>query len=233
MNNTKTKSNIQASSIIGSPELNQRTWELPMDDNATLFLLHHANTRVMQAEQRLAEQQKQIQELESLASTDPLTGLLNRRGFEIFFNQELARAQRHNTSGSVMLLIDLDRFKEINDTYGHQAGDACLILVGECLREHIRSVDAAARIGGDEFAVLLSHTDPEKAASCVHELKHALNSLQAAWGDAILSIGASIGIKHVSDTSSYETAYHAADRALYSDKKARKEAAPPALASMA
>jgi diguanylate cyclase (GGDEF)-like protein len=139
--------------------------------------------------------------------------------------QELARTRRHNTFGSVMLLIDLDKFKEINDTHGHQAGDACLKKVAECLMKNIRNVDAAARIGGDEFAVLLSHTDPEKAANCVHQIRRALGSLQTVWQGVTLHIGASIGLKHVSDTSSFETAYLAADKALYNDKRGRKDAA--------
>ena len=162
-------------------------------------------------------------ELESLASSDALTSLLNRRGFENFFMQELARTRRHNTFGSVMLLIDLDKFKEINDTYGHQAGDACLKKVADCLLKNVRSVDAAARIGGDEFAVMLSHTDPEKAANCVHQIKRALNGLQTVWNGITIHISASVGIKHVSENSSFEIAYLAADKALYNDKKNRKQ----------
>jgi diguanylate cyclase (GGDEF)-like protein len=229
MNNQNTSStlNNEQPALIGSPDLNQRTWDLTADDQwhrhgETLILLHHANAMVRQAEQRLAEQEKKIQELESLASTDPLTGLMNRRGFENFFTQELERTRRHNTFGSVLLLIDLDKFKEINDVYGHQAGDACLKKVAECLLKNIRCVDAAARIGGDEFAVLLSHTDPEKSANCVHQIKRAINSLHADWQGIPLQISASVGIKHVSDTGSFETAYHAADKALYNDKKNRK-----------
>ena len=68
--------------------------------------------------------EKKIRELEELALTDPVTGLMNRRGFEQFFAREHARMRRHETPGSVLLLFDLDKFKEINDTHGHQAGDA-------------------------------------------------------------------------------------------------------------
>jgi len=225
MNNTNTKEPTAA--VIGSPDLNERIRDLTMDDQwhrqgETLMLLQHANARVKLAELRLAEQELRILELESLASTDPLTGLLNRRGFESFFMQELGRTRRHNTFGSVLLLIDLNKFKEINDTYGHQAGDACLKKVAECLQKHIRNVDAAARIGGDEFAVLLSHTDPEKSANCLHQLKRALNSLQVTWQETTLSLSASVGLKHVSDSSSFETAYFAADKALYNDKRSKK-----------
>lgn len=240
MNNTNTDTATKDTTpkkpaVIGGPDLNERTWELTVDDQwhrhgDTLILLHHANARVRLAESLLAEQEKKIQELESLAATDPLTGLMNRRGFENFFAQELARTQRHNTLGSVMLLIDLDKFKGINDTYGHQAGDACLKRIAECLLKNVRSVDAAARIGGDEFAVMLSHTDPDKAANCVHQIKRALNGLQTVWNGITIHISASIGLKHVSDTSSFETAYHAADRALYNDKKSKKLAGTAGIA---
>ncbi len=226
-NNANTK---EPAAVIGSPDLNERAWDLTMDDQwhrhgETLILLHHANARIKLAELRLAEKEKKIEELESLASTDPLTGLLNRRGFENFFMQELERTRRHNTFGSVLVIIDLNKFKEINDTYGHQAGDACLKKVGECLLKNIRGVDAAARIGGDEFALLLSHTDPEKSANCLHQLRRSLNSLQAVWQETTLNISASLGLRHVSDTCSFETAYHAADRALYNDKKVMKGSA--------
>ena len=238
MNNTNSKTTKKEPLVIGSPDLNQRLRDLMVDDQwhrqgETLILLHHANAQLLQAEQRLAEQAIKLQELESLASTDAMTGLLNRRGFEAFFAQELERTRRHNTFGSVLLVIDLDKFKLINDTYGHQAGDACLRQVGECLMKHIRSVDAAARIGGDEFAVLLSHTDPEKAANCVHQIRNALNGMHVTWGDITLKIGASVGLKYVSDSTNFDAAYHAADKALYNDKKARKQAAPPAQTAMA
>lgn len=240
MNNTTfttTKKNSTKPQFIGGPELNQRAAEgiAGWAQGEAMALLHQANTRLMEAEQHIAAQEKKIKELEGLAATDALTGLMNRRGFEEFFAQELERTRRHNTFGSVMLLIDLDKFKLINDTHGHLAGDECLKAVGECIKKHIRSVDSAARLGGDEFAVLLSHTDPEKAANCVHQIKQALNSLTVAWSDQWgpmqLKIGASVGIKHVFDTSSFETAYHGADKALYNDKKARKEAAAPAASS--
>jgi diguanylate cyclase (GGDEF)-like protein len=227
MNNPTSKEHLIEPAVIGGPDLNERISDLSADDQwhrhgEALVLLHYANTRIMLAESLLAEQEQKIKELENLAATDPLTGLMNRRGFENFFTQELARTQRHNTFGSVFLLIDLDKFKQINDTYGHQAGDACLKRVAECLLKNVRSVDAAARIGGDEFAAMLSHTDPEKAANCVHQIKRALNGLQTVWNGVTINISASVGLKHVSDTASFETAYHAADRALYNEKKSKK-----------
>ncbi len=223
-----TQSNTATESvIIDSKSLDEKIWSLTVEDqwhrrSETLVLLHQANAQVKASELRVAEMNKRIQELESLAATDPVTGLMNRRGFESFFAQELERTRRHNTPGSVLILFDLDKFKEINDTYGHQAGDACLKRVAEYLKKKIRSVDAAARIGGDEFAVLLSHTTPEKSARCINEIRSALDGLQAVWQQRILHVKASLGVKHVTDTSSYETAYHAADKNLYDNKNLRK-----------
>jgi diguanylate cyclase (GGDEF)-like protein len=188
----------------------------------TMSELAQAHAKVMIAEQRLAEMERKISELETLAVTDPVTGLMNRRGFEKFFAQELARIQRHKTPGSVLLLFDLDKFKEINDTHGHLAGDACLRKVGECLQGRLRALDGAARIGGDEFAVLLAHTDPEQAADCISEIKNILGNLQVDWQEKKLRFSASVGLEHVSAEVTYEAACLAADQALYSSKRRKK-----------
>ncbi len=184
--------------------------------------LAQANAKVMVAELRLAKMENRIRELEELAATDPVTGLMNRRGFEQFFEQELARIRRHKTPGSVLLMFDLDKFKEINDTHGHLAGDACLRKVGEFLLSRLRKLDCAARIGGDEFAVLLSHTDPEQAAECISEITGILGNLQVDWQEKKLHLSASVGLEHISGEVTYEAACHAADQALYSSKRAKR-----------
>lgn len=168
------------------------------------------------AENRIVAQEQKIRELEALASTDPLTGLMNRRSFEKAFAQELSRVRRHKTPGCVLMLFDLDKFKQINDTYGHQAGDACLKAVADYLKARLRSVDSAARFGGDEFAILLSNTTPTKAAE---EIKSALKRLEINWHGETVSFGVSVGIHHVTSEGTYEKAYMAADRDLYLHKE--------------
>ena len=180
------------------------------------------NAKIMLAEQRLAEQERTIRELEYLTATDPMTGLMNRRGFERFFAQEQSRMRRHKTPSSVLMLFDLDKFKEINDTHGHLAGDACLKKVGEFLQSRLRTLDAAARIGGDEFAVLLSHTDPKQAASCISEIKNILANLRVDWQEKELRFSASVGYGYVSENTTYEAACQAADLAMYSCKRGKK-----------
>lgn len=206
---------------------NQTGWDLNIENqryqNREVFaLLQQAHIRAQLTEIRLMEQEKKIRELESLASTDPLTGLMNRRGFEEFFAQEHSRISRGRSTGSVLILFDLDSFKEINDTFGHQAGDACLKRAAEYLKSHIRDVDAAARLGGDEFAVLLSDTDVEKTQDCIRVIKKSMDALFANWQGQRIRFGASVGIEQVAEFSTFETAYYAADRSLYDNKRERK-----------
>ena len=191
--------------------------------SATMALLKHAYQLVNASEQRIAEQEKHIQRLENLAATDPLTGLMNRRGFERFFDHELARIRRKHSPGALFILIDLDRFKPINDIHGHMAGDACLMLVAKKLQECIRMLDGAARIGGDEFALLFTQLEPEKAAARIQRVRKALNDLTLEWQGKELHFGASIGSTIVTGDGDYAGLYNAADTALYADKQQRRK----------
>ena len=101
--------------------------------------------------------------LHSTARTDPLTGMLNRRGFEERFELEIERAARTGEPFA-LLLGDIDHFKALNDNYGHIAGDEALAAIGAALREGCRTIDTAARIGGEEFALLLPGTDSARAS---------------------------------------------------------------------
>jgi len=178
--------------------------------------------RLAEAERLIAAQERRIRQLEELADTDMLTGLMNRRGFERFFGAELARMRRHHSTGGYLLLIDLDFFKQINDTHGHPAGDACLKAVGKILSGFTRIVDAAGRFGGDEFAVLLTQTDADRAAARIETLRDVLGDLTVAWNGQALRLGASIGGAPVRKDSTPEAAYHEADKRLYMDKLRRK-----------
>jgi diguanylate cyclase (GGDEF)-like protein len=188
----------------------------------TLALLKHAYDQIERAEKLIDGYEVRVKQLEELAATDPLTGLMNRRGFEKFFEHEQARIRRHHSPGALFVLVDLDKFKPLNDLHGHQAGDACLQLVARTLVSSVRIVDGAARFGGDEFALLLTQTDPEKALVRVRKVTEILNSLTLEWEGKTISIGASLGSAPVLAETPYAEAYQAADHALYADKKARK-----------
>lgn len=190
--------------------------------STTAALLSDAQSRLSAAEKLIAAHEKRIRELEALAVTDSLTGVLNRRGFENFFTQERARQRRREEpQAGCLLLIDLDLFKAINDTHGHDAGDACLREVAEILSRNLRLLDGIARLGGDEFAVMLTDTDMEKAANRIAILRAELNHIVFRYNGSTLRLGASLGAVAVDTQTSYTELYRAADRALYTDKLER------------
>jgi diguanylate cyclase (GGDEF)-like protein len=191
--------------------------------STTTALLQDAQGRLSAAEKLIAAHEKRIRELEALAVTDSLTGLMNRRGFEGFFTQERARQRRRDkASAGCLLLIDLDLFKDINDTHGHDAGDTCLREVAEILSRNLRLLDGIARFGGDEFAVLLTDTDMEKAAGRIALLRAELNRIEVKYRGTTLRFGASLGVTPVDTKTNFADLYRAADRALYTDKLERR-----------
>jgi len=161
--------------------------------------------------------------------TDPLTALPNRRSMFVHLSRELARAERLKSEVS-LLVMDLDNFKDINDTYGHHVGDRALRDVASVLRTGIRPYDICVRYAGDEFIVVLSGCGGEEAERKRLELQRAVDSLQfeARPGKMLplaISVGASV-FPH--DGDSYETLLATADSRMYRDKTRRKrESAGP------
>ncbi|MEE6227619.1 PAS domain S-box protein [Stenotrophomonas maltophilia] len=143
--------------------------------------------------------------------------LSNRRGFEVHLQQAITRVERTGQAASLMY-IDLDRFKPINDTWGHLAGDAVLWAVASVLRHGVRDSDVVARLGGDEFAVILSGCTPRRAARIGGELLHTLASLSIPWDQDRLRVGASIGIAPLAGGMSVDQAVAAADAQCYRAK---------------
>jgi len=131
--------------------------------------------------------------LAELATTDPLTRLRNRRAFFENGAKALAMARRYVSDISVILL-DIDHFKKINDNYGHQAGDEALIVVAHIMTELTRSVDTVARIGGEEFAILLPDTNRLGTAVLAERIRASIEREQFIVGDKIVPITVSIGI---------------------------------------
>ena len=167
-----------------------------------------------------SERKKVEQELERLAQTDSLTGLANRRHFMLQAEQELSRAQRYGGLLS-LLMMDIDRFKLINDTYGHQTGDVVLQSIGEMCREALREVDQVGRIGGEEFAVLLPETDAAQALEVADRLR-----LMAAQRGVFLDNGQrllfsiSLGVTTLtSGKATIDTLLGQADQAMYQAKR--------------
>ena len=157
-------------------------------------------------------------ELSKLANHDPLTGLPNRTYFQDFVNHSLSHAQRQKRQ-LYLLFIDLDRFKKINDSQGHEVGDAVLKMVARRLDNLLRSDDFVARLGGDEFAVLYSHPTINKAASNLARKIIKIISEPFEIGDRSYSVGASIGISvYPDDTDDANTLLRQADLAMYQAK---------------
>ena len=164
-----------------------------------------------------------IRALDAAARTDRLTGLPNRRAFEEQFARDDARSRRGGRP-LALLLADVDRFKEINDSWGHAAGDAALVAVAAVLRDVLRTCDTPARIGGDEFAVLLPESDAEGAEVVVARLAEAVTARGAA--DALrLSLSFGVAVQHP-DGGSLEDLMRTADMALYAAKRSGDRPAP-------
>jgi diguanylate cyclase (GGDEF)-like protein len=184
-------------------------------------LLDSAVDYAAAAEQIIAEQSARIAELEALALTDPLTGLMNRRGFEEALRAALDLSRRHGEPG-VLIYLDLDGFKEINDRYGHAVGDRVLQHVADSLRDAVRASDVVARLGGDEFAVLLHRAAPQEGADRAAALQQDLNASVCQAADAPLRIGVSLGVDAFAGEDAVEGVMRRADLSMYRDKRARR-----------
>jgi diguanylate cyclase (GGDEF)-like protein len=161
---------------------------------------------------------ERMQELALQASQDPLTGLKNRRRFEEELRAELARSHRYRVAGA-LLMLDLDHFKQVNDTLGHPAGDRVLAEIASVLRTRARETDVLARIGGDEFAIVLPRCELVEAEEVSDEVIAAIRERMSAEPE-VPSITASVGIAvfGVGERLSYETVLDRADAALYAAK---------------
>jgi diguanylate cyclase (GGDEF)-like protein len=157
----------------------------------------------------------QYEEMQFLAEHDPLTRLYNRRAFTERMGLESARALRYGHTMS-LVLCDLNGFKALNDAHGHAAGDAALEQIGAVLRGGLRRADAAYRIGGDEFAMLLPETTADEAAAVVERVSSAMT---AAFTGNMAGLGASFGIAVCPhDGLAPEELFRAADEAMYAAK---------------
>jgi diguanylate cyclase (GGDEF)-like protein len=159
-------------------------------------------------------------DLELQASTDPLTGLLNRRAIGQMAGRVIA-SSRHADAQVAAITIDLDGFKQINDTFGHSCGDATLIGVASCLQGELRTNDSLARLGGDEFAVLLPRTTMIEAGEIAERLRGALERLEIPHGQARVRVTASIGLAQAEESlRDWNHLVTQCDQALYGAKKA-------------
>lgn len=159
-----------------------------------------------------------LNEMERLAKTDGLTGLLNRRSLLEIAEQEFARAQRYNRSLSV-LILDIDHFKRINDTYGHPIGDVVIQTVASILNETLREADSVGRYGGEEFVVVLPETTLEQASEVAERIRDQVAKKLISNDFRNLQVTISIGISALkTETHTIDEMLQRADKALYQAK---------------
>jgi diguanylate cyclase (GGDEF)-like protein len=175
--------------------------------------------------------EKQIERSQYLALHDDLTGLANRRLFQDRLNNAMERARRSGTSVA-LIQVDLDRFKEVNDTYGHHVGDLLLKYIGSVLTRRTRRVDTVARTGGDEFSLVLEEPSRREDAEVVADYLLRMLAQPLVLEDAQIEMGASIGIAvYPDDAQDARTLCIEADMRMYAVKQERREVAtsePPA-----
>lgn len=158
-------------------------------------------------------------QLRTLANTDGLTGVFNRRHFMQAAEYELERARRYNRPLS-LLMIDADHFKHVNDTYGHSAGDAVLQFLTATASADLRKVDMIGRVGGEEFAILLPETSVESAAAAAERVRMAIEAAEVSAADAVVRFTVSIGVAGLgSGGRTIDDLLRSADDALYAAKE--------------
>lgn len=173
---------------------------------------------------RLEEQVKErTAEMHRLAITDSLTNLYNRRHLMLLGSHAFRQAQRYHHPLAA-LMLDLDSFKQINDTYGHVVGDEALKKLADLLRHHLRSADIVGRYGGDEFVVLMPETTLETAQQSAERLRQAIHAIRISAGSDEIGLDASIGVAalHHTDDANPDTLIHRADQAMYAIKQAKR-----------
>lgn len=170
-------------------------------------------------EQTDRTRRKLEKKLRAVALYDELTQLLNRRGFKQIIEQQIAHQRRLGGAMGIML-VDIDHFKQVNDRYGHDVGDKVIRHVASNLRRLVRDTDSVCRYGGEEFAILLPHTDPEGVIIAANTLQHAIEALQIPIREhESMSVTVSIGCSNIVNGLT-EKALKRADEALYESKHA-------------
>lgn len=197
---------------LKKPSTNQAFWLdlstriIDLDGELALYTTFKDTTAKKQKEEALFTQ----------ASTDPLTGLFNRRQFETMVKTQLDLATRHGTS-FCMVMIDIDHFKKVNDTYGHDAGDEVLKHIALVLKSSLRISDILARFGGEEFVIFLPHTTPTEAWRVAERIRMGVENAQIKAGEHTISVTISLGLSSTQHAS-INAQIKEADTALYASK---------------
>lgn len=179
------------------------------------------NTRMLKSIRDVTEERKIQDKLKVLATTDSLSGLYNRTAFMNLAQREFAWTKR-NIGELSLLMMDLDCFKTINDTFGHAAGDEVIREMGNTIKNSFRKTDIVGRIGGEEFAVLLKSTSLKEAIKAAEQFRRTVAGKKIIYGEQEISLTVSIGVAAIcgdtDDSSNIEDILKKADDALYEAK---------------
>ncbi len=183
----------------------------------------HLMAEIERLQDQIAHLQERVEQLDVLAHQDSLMELPNRRGFMRQLEKLIDRARRYGDSAA-MLYVDVDGLKLINDSFGHQAGDVALIQVSRLLVAGVRRSDCVARIGGDEFAILLEHADEKSAHETATRLVDTIAACEFTHDGEELPLSVAIGVGMITADDSVDTIMNRADEEMYR-RKAEAEAA--------
>ena len=203
-------------------------FEIDFEDDATyLETIEAARAELINVStdfiDQLVAQQRQIDTLRRQATHDGMTQLMNYQYFQETLHREIARSRRSHSPLSVVM-ADIDRFKAVNDTYGHMAGDHAIKTVATCLQANLRETDHIARYGGEEFALILYNIPPEEALSVTERVRQSISELPMRYDDRTFKITMSFGIASLTEAiPDRETLLDQADKALYEAKSAGRD----------
>lgn len=167
----------------------------------------------------VARLESRVEELDRLANMDALVPIANRRGLIRQLDMLIARHERHGTPAA-MLFVDLDGLKALNDAFGHCVGDAALVHLAELMASSVRGTDLVARIGGDEFAILLDHADQASACETAARLAEKVAACNFCHDDKCLPLSVAIGMTPITIGDSPESVMARADQEMYRVKVA-------------
>ena len=187
---------------------------------ARIYAALRVRSNQLELKERNAQLEAMLRNVESLAITDALTGLYNRRRFADVLQREFAVTRRYH-HGLCCILMDIDHFKKVNDTHGHDAGDQVLKEVAHTLGGSLREVDLVARYGGEEFAILLPHTPKQSSGVVATRIAERVKAVAIEVGGETVSVTASFGVASTEDlrTRDADDLVRAADDALYRAKR--------------
>jgi two-component system cell cycle response regulator len=204
----------QGDEMIASQAINSGAYDYLPKVNVTRESLNRVIKNTLDKFRLKKEVEAMMEKLAEMTIRDELTHLYNRRYFMEVFERETAAFQRYDTQ-LVLCMMDLDHFKNINDTYGHPAGDALLRSVAELLQKTVRKSDIPCRYGGEEFAVILPNTGIEHAKVFCERFREKVENLVTSYGEEKLKVTISIGLAQFSKEKSSEALLERADHALY------------------